>query len=298
MLGGAELFIKRDDLLPLAGGGSKTRKLEYLVQAALDAGADTLVTCGAVQSNHCRLTASAAAREGLGCHLILEERVPGSYSATAGGNNYTFALLGATTQCVPLDGVPAEEPRAMARLRAAGKTPYWVAGGGSTELGSLGYARAALEVAHRDPRRALRDARVRDDEVERLRQARLDGMKKMSKQRAEWLANGHGEYREIVPDELTLSDAVVEVQSLGDAVKDPLDEPLALAQVGHHRMPGVVRVHLGGRVDGLICARHQRWISLPQKQLLARQHGPSGFSQAHSDARRPACGAGQRQFAL
>lgn len=145
-LGGAELFIKRDDLLPLAGGGSKTRKLEYLVQAAIDAGADTLVTCGAVQSNHCRLTASAAAREGMGCHLILEERVPGSYSATAGGNNYTFALLGASTQCVPLDGVPAEEPRAMARLRAEGKKPYWLAGGGSTALGSLGYARAALEI--------------------------------------------------------------------------------------------------------------------------------------------------------
>lgn len=145
-LGGAELFVKRDDLLPLAGGGSKTRKLEYLVQAALDAGADTLVTCGAVQSNHCRLTASAAAREGLGCHLILEERVAGSYSIDAGGNNYTFALLGATSVVVPDGCVPQEEARAMARLRAEGKRPFWIAGGGSTELGSLGYARAALEV--------------------------------------------------------------------------------------------------------------------------------------------------------
>ncbi|KAG8465520.1 hypothetical protein KFE25_002827 [Diacronema lutheri] len=146
LLGGAEMFVKRDDLLPLAGGGSKTRKLEYLVQAAIDAGADTLVTCGAVQSNHCRLTASAAARERLGCHLILEERVAGSYDPAAGGNNYTFGLLGATTAVVPAGGVPEEEARAMATLRAAGKRPFWIAGGGSTELGSLGYARAALEV--------------------------------------------------------------------------------------------------------------------------------------------------------
>lgn len=145
-LGGAELFVKRDDLLPLAGGGSKTRKLEYLVQAALEAGADVLVTCGAVQSNHCRLTASAAAREGLDCHLILEERVAGSYSPEAGGNNYTFALLGATTSVVADGCVPEEEARVMARLRAEGRRPYWIPGGGSTELGSLGYARAALEV--------------------------------------------------------------------------------------------------------------------------------------------------------
>eukprot|EP00304_Pavlova_gyrans_P008828 CAMPEP_0206057368 /NCGR_PEP_ID=MMETSP1466-20131121/44227_1 /ASSEMBLY_ACC=CAM_ASM_001126 /TAXON_ID=44452 /ORGANISM="Pavlova gyrans, Strain CCMP608" /LENGTH=416 /DNA_ID=CAMNT_0053432641 /DNA_START=54 /DNA_END=1304 /DNA_ORIENTATION=- len=143
---GAELFIKRDDLLPLAGGGSKTRKLEYLVQAALDAGADTLVTCGAVQSNHCRLTASAAAREGLDCHLILEERIPGSYAANAGGNNYIFQLLGATTSVVSDGQVPAEEERIMARLRAEGKKPYWIPGGGSNALGSLGYARAAVEV--------------------------------------------------------------------------------------------------------------------------------------------------------
>ena len=84
-LGGAvEIHVKRDDLLPLAGGGSKTRKLDYLVQQAVDGGYDTLVTCGAVQSNHCRLTASAAAREGLACHLVLEERVKGSYDPNAG----------------------------------------------------------------------------------------------------------------------------------------------------------------------------------------------------------------------
>ena len=64
-LGGPAIYIKRDDLLGLAGGGNKTRKLEFLVAEALDQGADTLITCGAVQSNHCRLTLAAAVKEGL-----------------------------------------------------------------------------------------------------------------------------------------------------------------------------------------------------------------------------------------
>ncbi|MGD8393068.1 MAG: pyridoxal-phosphate dependent enzyme, partial [Desulfobacterales bacterium] len=78
-LAGPTIYMKRDDLLGLAGGGNKTRKLEFLVAEALAQGADTLITCGAVQSNHCRLTLAAAVKEGLKCRLVLEERVPGSY---------------------------------------------------------------------------------------------------------------------------------------------------------------------------------------------------------------------------
>ena len=144
--GGTQLFVKRDDLLPLAGGGSKTRKLDYLIQQALDEGAATLVTCGAVQSNHSRLTASAAAREGLGCYLVLEERVPGSYTEDAGGNNYTFKLLGAHTQLVPLGGVDPAKDSLLERLRSEGLKPYFIPGGGSNALGSIGYARCALEI--------------------------------------------------------------------------------------------------------------------------------------------------------
>lgn len=147
LLGGPQIYVKRDDLLPLAGGGSKTRKLDYIVQAAIAAGADTLVTSGAVQSNHCRLTASAAAREGLACHIILEERVPGTYDPHAGGNNYSFKLLGASATAVGLGEVPAAEEREMERLRAEGKRPYLIPGGGSNALGAVGYARAALEIA-------------------------------------------------------------------------------------------------------------------------------------------------------
>src|SRR4030042_700204 len=75
-LDGPTIYIKRDDLLGLSAGGNKTRKLEFVVADALAQGADTLITCGAVQSNHCRLTASAATKEGLRCRLVLEERVP------------------------------------------------------------------------------------------------------------------------------------------------------------------------------------------------------------------------------
>src|SRR5579872_5255172 len=94
MLGGPEIYLKRDDLTGLTGGGNKTRKLEFLVADAIAKGADTLITVGAVQSNHCRLTLAAAAKEGLHCRLVLEQRVPGSYKADATGNNFLFNLLG------------------------------------------------------------------------------------------------------------------------------------------------------------------------------------------------------------
>lgn len=97
-LGGkVNIWIKRDDLLPGAGGGNKTRKLDFAIADALAQGADTIITCGAVQSNHCRLTLSWAVKEGLECHLVLEERVPGSYKPEASGNNFLYQLLGASS---------------------------------------------------------------------------------------------------------------------------------------------------------------------------------------------------------
>ena len=90
LLDGPEIYIKRDDLLGLSRGGNKTRKLEFVVADALAKGCDTLITCGAVQSNHCRLTLSAAVKEGLKCRLVLEERVPGSYKPEASGNQLSL----------------------------------------------------------------------------------------------------------------------------------------------------------------------------------------------------------------
>lgn len=147
-LGGPELWIKRDDLLGLAGGGNKTRKLEFLVAEALAQGADTLITVGAPQSNHCRLTLAAAVQEGLRCRLVIEERVAGSYAADATGNNLLFDLMGVESVTVVPGG--SDLAAAMAgqadAVRAAGRVPYVIPGGGSTPLGSLGYVACAHEI--------------------------------------------------------------------------------------------------------------------------------------------------------
>lgn len=148
-LGGPEIWVKRDDLLGLAAGGNKTRKLEFLVADALAKGCDTLVTTGAVQSNHCRLTAAASAREGLKCRLVIEERVAKSYDPKAGGNNFLYDLLGVeaikvveadTDLAAAMEGVADE-------LKKQGRKGYVIPGGGSNALGALGYAACAQELA-------------------------------------------------------------------------------------------------------------------------------------------------------
>ena len=148
-LGGPNLFIKRDDLTGLAGGGNKTRKLEFLVADAIAQGADTLITVGAVQSNHCRLTLAAAAKEGLRCRLVLEQRVPGSYSADATGNNFLFHLLG--VEAVTVVDLGADLQKAMEKvvgdLAKEGRKGYIIPGGGSNALGSLGYVSCFEEMA-------------------------------------------------------------------------------------------------------------------------------------------------------
>jgi D-cysteine desulfhydrase len=147
-LGGPEIWVKRDDLLGLAGGGNKTRKLEFLVADALVLGADTLVTTGAPQSNHCRLTLAAAAREGLACRLVIEERVPGSFRADAVGNHLLFDIMGVEAlRVVPAGTDLAAAMEAEARLlRESGRRPYVIAGGGSVPLGAIGYADCAREI--------------------------------------------------------------------------------------------------------------------------------------------------------
>jgi len=147
-LDGPSLFIKRDDLLGLAGGGNKTRKLEFLVAEALAQGADTLITVGAPQSNHCRLTLAAAAKEGLACRLIIEERVLGTFDPQALGNNLLFDLMGAASvRSVPLGSdLAAEMEREAAAVSADGGQAYVIPGGGSNPLGALGYAACAAEI--------------------------------------------------------------------------------------------------------------------------------------------------------
>ena len=148
LLGGPTIYCKRDDLLGLAGGGNKTRKLEFLMADALSQGADTIVTCGAIQSNHCRLTLAAANKEGLACHLVLEQCVPGSYSRYASGNNFLYDLLGAEAVHVVDSGcdLVAETEVVAASLRAQGRKPYSIEVGGSSPIGSLGYVACAQEM--------------------------------------------------------------------------------------------------------------------------------------------------------
>lgn len=147
-LGAPNIYIKRDDLLGLTMGGNKTRKLEFLMADAIEKGADTIITCGAVQSNHCRLTLSAAVKEGLKCQLILEERIPNSYKPDASGNNYLFNLLGVEdVKVVPGGSNMDEELESLAEeLKSQGRNPYVIPGGGSNPLGALGYVACAEEI--------------------------------------------------------------------------------------------------------------------------------------------------------
>lgn len=128
---GINVYIKRDDLLPGTSGGNKTRKLDFCIADALNQGADTLITCGAVQSNHCRLTLAWAVHEGLDCHLVLEERVKDSYSPEASGNNFLFQLLGVKSITVVPGGsnMMGEMEKVAEKLRAEGRKPYIIPGG-------------------------------------------------------------------------------------------------------------------------------------------------------------------------
>ena len=148
-LGGkVNVFIKRDDMLPGTAGGNKTRKLDFCMADALRQGADTIITCGAVQSNHCRLTLAWAVKEGLDCHLILEERVKGSYKPEASGNNFLFQLLGVKSISVVPGGsdMMGEMQKLAETLRAEGKKPYVIPGGASNKIGALGYVSCAEEI--------------------------------------------------------------------------------------------------------------------------------------------------------
>ncbi len=148
VLGGPDIYIKRDDLLGLAGGGNKTRKLEFLVADALAKGCDTLMTVGAVQSNHCRLTLAAAVKEGLKCQLLLEQRVAKSYDPQASGNNFLYRLLGVETVCVVDAGtnLAATMQQMADALAKQGRKAYVIPGGGSNPLGALGYVACAEEI--------------------------------------------------------------------------------------------------------------------------------------------------------
>src|SRR5687767_9646969 len=144
-LGGPRLFVKRDDLTGLALGGNKARKLEHLCAEALAQGCDTLVTGGGPQSNHCRMTAAAANRLGLQCHLALAGRAPEQPT----GNLLLDHLLGARlhpTAAREYYEIEASIEAVADEVRAAGGRPYAIPVGGASVTGALGYVDAAREL--------------------------------------------------------------------------------------------------------------------------------------------------------
>jgi D-cysteine desulfhydrase len=161
-LGGPNVWIKRDDMLGLAPGGNKTRKLEFLAADALAQGADTLVTCGAPQSNHCRITLAAAVKEGLKCRFVIEERVPQSYRKEASGNNFMFRLMGVEAiTVVPGGSNMAEAMQKVAdELAREGRKAYIIPGGGSNAIGGLGYVACAQELQQQFFEQGVRIDRV------------------------------------------------------------------------------------------------------------------------------------------
>ncbi len=147
---GRDIFIKRDDATPLALGGNKLRKLEFLAADALREGADVLVTAGALQSNHVRQTAAVAAKLGLKCVALLENPLGEAAVANYHSNGNRLLLDLFDTEVVLVDALD-DPDRQLAeqatRLEAQGFRPYVVPIGGSNALGALGYVECAQEIA-------------------------------------------------------------------------------------------------------------------------------------------------------
>ena len=161
-LGGPRLWIKRDDCTGLSSGGNKTRKLEFLMGDALAQGADTLITQGATQSNHARQTAAAAAKFGMQCHLLLEDRTGNnSPEYTLSGNVLLDQLHGASISKRPGGtDMNAEMAKLAEDLKAKGKKPYVIPGGGSNPVGALGYVNAAFELVSQANDKGLKISHV------------------------------------------------------------------------------------------------------------------------------------------
>lgn len=146
---GVEVLVKRDDLTGAELSGNKVRKLEFLLAEAVDQGADTVITCGGEQSNHCRATALAAARTGLASRVVLRTDDPAHPPAPT-GNILLDRLAGATVRWISRpdwarrNAIMEEE---AAAVRAAGGRPYVIPEGGSNAVGSWGYVACAAELA-------------------------------------------------------------------------------------------------------------------------------------------------------
>lgn len=156
-LGGPEIWIKRDDCTGLSTGGNKTRKLEFLMAEAEAQGAEIVLTQGAIQSNHARQTAACAAKLGVACHLLLEDRTGSKDdNYNRNGNVLLDHLHGASAEMRPggLD-MHAELEAAAQKFAAEGRKVYVIPGGGSNPTGALGYVNCAFELLSQANDRSL-----------------------------------------------------------------------------------------------------------------------------------------------
>ena len=139
---GPEIFMKRDDITSLGMGGNKTRKLEFLIGDALKQDKDTLITAGGLQSNHCRLTAAAARKASLSCHLVLNGKKP----EIPNGNILLDKIFGANIHYCDRKDRDRRLNQVAEDLAATGKKPYVIPVGGSNSTGSVGYVNAMFEL--------------------------------------------------------------------------------------------------------------------------------------------------------
>lgn len=153
---GPAIYMKRDDVTSLGMGGNKTRKLEFLIGEALKQGKDTLVTAGGLQSNHCRLTAAAARKANLSCHLVLN----GEKSENPNGNLLLDTIFGANVHYCDRKERDTKLNQVAEDLAADGKKPYVIPVGGSNSIGSVGYVNAMLEIETQ-----LKDMHIQPDAI-------------------------------------------------------------------------------------------------------------------------------------
>ncbi len=146
-LGGPNIYVKRDDCTGLAGGGNKTRKLEFLMADALAQGADTIVTVGATQSNHVRQTVAACAKLGLTAEVLLEKAVIRDDDYAQNGNIMLDELMGANIhECEPSEDMDAKGQVFADKLSAEGRKVYFIPTGGSSLIGVIGYMDCITEI--------------------------------------------------------------------------------------------------------------------------------------------------------
>jgi L-cysteate sulfo-lyase len=293
-LGAGDLLVKRDDLCGLGGGGNKVRKLEWTVADALRRGADTLVTTGAPQSNHARLTAAAAARLGLRAVLVF----PGQAPSSAAGNLVLDALFGAEivyTGAASAAGLGEAAADVASQLAAEGRVPYLIPFGGSSALAARGYVTAGREMLAAVPGVrtvvvALGSGGTMAGLVASLGAARVLGVH-----------TGAVDDPRAVVHSLTASldgavradDLRIDLNQVGagyDALTDPVREALTLAA----RLEGIVLdpVYTGRALAGLIAAVRAGEIRAGESTVFLHTGGLPGLF-GHADAVAFAARAGE-----